>query len=171
MSAGARPGMGFVRGGLHAEILRRFALGRDSIHGPSHWGRVATIGRRLAQLTGADPDVVVLFSVLHDSCRMNEHRDPDHGRRGAKLAERLRGVCYELDDARTELLLEACRDHADGLTSPNITIGACWDADRLDLVRVGIQPDPEMLSTDAAREPAVMTWAASLWRDRPGRGG
>jgi uncharacterized protein len=34
---------------------------------------------------------------------------------------------------------------------------ACWDADRLDLGRVGIQPKPELLCTDTARE--LLPWA------------
>jgi hypothetical protein len=32
------------------------------------------------------------------------------------------------------------------------TIGTCWDADRLDLPRVGIWPSAALLSTDAAGE-------------------
>jgi hypothetical protein len=31
------------------------------------------------------------------------------------------------------------------------TVGACWDADRLDLPRVGVTVDPRLLSTAAAR--------------------
>ena len=32
------------------------------------------------------------------------------------------------------------------------TVGACWDADRLDLPRVWITPDPALLSTARAHE-------------------
>jgi uncharacterized protein len=35
----------------------------------------------------------------------------------------------------------------------------CWDADRLDLGRVGIRPLAERLCTDAARQPAMLQWA------------
>jgi uncharacterized protein len=38
------------------------------------------------------------------------------------------------------------------LTSEVPTIGVCWDADRLDLTRVGIMPDPEFFSTAAGKE-------------------
>jgi len=31
-------------------------------------------------------------------------------------------------------------------------VGACWDADRFNLWRVGIEPDPRYLSTPAARD-------------------
>lgn len=39
------------------------------------------------------------------------------------------------------------------------TIATCWDADRLDLLRVGIRPDPARLVTEAARDPEVLEWA------------
>ncbi|MBB6018173.1 hypothetical protein HNQ04_003450 [Deinococcus radiopugnans ATCC 19172] len=32
----------------------------------------------------------------------------------------------------------ACKHHASGQTTDEPTLGACWDADRLDLPRVGI---------------------------------
>ena len=35
----------------------------------------------------------------------------------------------------------------------------CWDADRLDLGRVGIVPNPRYLCTPAAKSPAVIDWA------------
>ena len=39
----------------------------------------------------------------------------------------------------------------------NVTLQACWDADRLDLGRVGITPLPHLLCSDAARE--LIPWA------------
>jgi uncharacterized protein len=62
-----------------------------------------------------------------------------------------------LDNHRFELLYEACRLHTDGLTTGDPTLLACWDADRLDLGRVGIEPAPHRLGTDAARE--LIDWA------------
>ncbi|MFM7373822.1 MAG: hypothetical protein ACKO39_01545, partial [Chthoniobacterales bacterium] len=50
-----------------------------------------------------------------------------------------------------------CRTHTDGLTEADPTIQACWDADRLDLGRVGITPHASRLCTDAARN--LMYWA------------
>ena len=60
-------------------------------------------------------------------------------------------------------------EHADGTVSSDPTVGACWDADRLDLPRVGITPRPELFSTEAARNaghrPAEPpTWAALFGR-------
>ena len=49
----------------------------------------------------ADEEVVRLFAVFHDSCRENEHRDPQHGPRGARLAIDFREAGhFQLDDAR-----------------------------------------------------------------------
>jgi uncharacterized protein len=54
--------------------------------------------------------------------------------------------------AQLELLTYACDEHTNGLVSDDPTVGACWDADRLDLPRVGVEPDPELFSTAVARE-------------------
>jgi uncharacterized protein len=35
----------------------------------------------------------------------------------------------------------------------------CWDADRLDLGRVGIRPDPARLCNEAARHPKLLSEA------------
>jgi uncharacterized protein len=59
----------------------------------------------------------------------------------------MRGRLFDLDDSSFELLYQACADHADGYISNDPTIGACWDADRLDLWRVGITPSPALFST------------------------
>ena len=144
---------------LIAAILDRYELPLGGVHGPRHWGRVLANGLRLARDTGADRDVVSLFAVFHDACRRNEGRDPGHGGRGADLAADLHGDLYELEDARLELLVTACAGHTDGGTEAEPTVQTCWDADRLDLGRVAITPDPRRLCTAAAREPGIIAWA------------
>ena len=140
-------------------IRAQYALDSDGIHGVSHWKRVLDNGLRLCGTTGADPKVVALFAFLHDSKRTNEGRDPDHGMRAASFAEELAGVAFELSVRDLERLVHACRLHSDGLTLGDITVVTCWDADRLDLGRVGIKPCPDALCTDAARDPDIMDWA------------
>ena len=76
---------------LLREILANYALPWFGTHGVSHWARVLETGLRLAPGTGANPQVIQLFAVLHDSKRINEGIDPDHGRRAADYAARLRG--------------------------------------------------------------------------------
>jgi hypothetical protein len=46
--------------------------------------------------------------------------------------------------------------HTDGHITDDPLVGACWDADRLDLPRVGIAPDPRYLSTQAGRSEQII---------------
>jgi uncharacterized protein len=140
-------------------IHRQYALNWRGAHGIVHWARVLENGERLAPGTGARLEVVRLFALFHDSGRRNDDFDPEHGLRGAQLAATLRGSAFDLCDEDFELLCAACGEHTAGLTSADATIGTCWDSDRLDLGRVGIRPRPERLSTAAARDPDVLTWA------------
>jgi len=122
-------------------------------HGRDHWRRVAEVGLELARETpGADPRVVLLFALFHDCLRHSEDDDPEHGVRAAKLVEDLPGLAKPLNEEKRRELSEALADHDRGLTTTNPTIGCCWDADRLDLGRVGIEPDAELMSTDAGRK-------------------
>jgi uncharacterized protein len=139
------------------EILREYALPLWSDHGVVHWARVLENGLLVAEANGADREVVGLFALFHDARRVNEYHDADHGLRGGEFARSLRGSLVHLDDARFELLFEACRLHTDGHTTGDPTLLACWDADRLDLGRVGITPEPDRLCTAAARE--MLRWA------------
>lgn len=134
-------------------ISDQFSLNADGIHGRDHWRRVLKNGRELSALTGADLEVVELFAVLHDSRRKNDGVDRNHGARAAELARELNGNLYNLTDSQLHQLCVACRDHSNAITDqPDVTIATCWDADRLDLGRVGIRVDPSQLCTAAAKE-------------------
>jgi uncharacterized protein len=146
-------------GRLIAIIRSRYAGNWDGIHGMPHWLRVRENGLRLAGETGAHRRVVEVFALLHDSQRVNDGRDPEHGPRAAAFAESLGGDGLGLDSAALVLLAEACRGHSYGLMTGDITVLTCWDADRLDLGRVGIRPAAHRLCTDAARDPAMIEWA------------
>jgi uncharacterized protein len=52
------------------------------------------------------------------------------------------GLLFDLPDHEFRLLDRACVGHTHKRTHPNVTIQTCWDADRLDLGRVGITPHP-----------------------------
>lgn len=144
---------------LLRQILDGYVLPPRGVHGVTHWARVLENGRRLASLAGGDPEVIALFAVFHDSRRINEAVDHGHGSRGARLARAFRGAGFELDDERLGLLEHACMEHTSGYTAADVTVQVCWDADRLDLLRVGILPHPKFLCTEAAREPDLMEWA------------
>jgi uncharacterized protein len=143
---------------LHA-ILEEYVLPWDGDHGIAHWARVLENGLRLAQETGANVEVVQLFAILHDSQRLNEGFDPKHGPRAAAYALELRRLLFDLPDPDFRLLHRACAGHTHERTHPDITIQTCWDADRLDLGRVGITPLPKLLCTEAAKRPDTIKWA------------
>ena len=154
--------------GVWDEIRQGFALPLDGIHGQAHWLRVRENGLRLSEQTGADPRLVELFAYLHDSRRLTDGRDPDHGARAAEFVRSL-AVVLSLSRPEVELLSYACAHHTQGLTEADVTAQTCWDADRLDLGRVGIRPNPRLLCTAAAREPAMIEWAYRRSRDKTGR--
>jgi uncharacterized protein len=143
---------------LHA-VLEDYALPWGGYHGVAHWARVLENGLRLAEETGADVEVVSLFAVLHDSKRLNEGFDPDHGPRAAGFALLVRGRLFDLPDHEFGLLHRACAGHTYERTHPDVSVQTCWDADRLDLGRVGITPHPEYLGNEVARRPATIHWA------------
>jgi uncharacterized protein len=149
------------------EMLRdQSPLSSDGVHSLDHWVRVLNNGRKLAKQTGGNINVVELFAVFHDSCRVNEGRDPDHGLRGAQFASEMRGTWFEISNGEMELLFNACEHHTDGFTEADITIQTCWDADRLDLGRVGITPDPKYLCTEAAKSDEMLEWSHYRRLDR-----
>jgi uncharacterized protein len=141
-------------------IQEQYRLPWEGIHGIRHWARVRENGLRIAaHLPDVNTTVVELFAVFHDAGRANDNRDDGHGRRGAELAKKLRGSVFELADDEFALLYTACCRHTDGGTEADITVQACWDADRLDLGRVGKVLNPKCLCTTAAKDPALMAWA------------
>lgn len=151
---------------LLTAIRVQYRLDWHGFHGIDHWERVLVNGRVLGQATGADPVVVEYFAALHDSRRFDDGHDPEHGARAAALVRELEPSLVPLSDEQLALLTEACRTHTHGTATEDPTIGTCWDADRLDLLRVGIRPDPRYLATEAARDPAVME--AAMARTRAG---
>jgi uncharacterized protein len=144
---------------LIAAVREHFALDWSGIHGAAHWARVRDNGLRLAEQTGARTDVVELFAFLHDVERHNDGRDREHGRRAAEFVRLRHGSLFSLDEQGLNLLRDACAGHSDGLLDADVTIQTCWDADRLDLGRIGVKPDPARLCTAAARDPDVIEWA------------
>ena len=133
-------------------VIRNFALNIDGHHGEPHWNRVNRRGLELAKTTGANTKVVTLFAYLHDAHRIDEDVDEYHGPRAADYALEigLHGR-LRLNVEGINKLCHAIRYHSDGRLSDDPTIATCWDADRLDLWRVGVTPAARFLSTDAAK--------------------
>lgn len=140
-------------------LQKHFSLNWQGIHGINHWTRVRENGLFLAKKTKANKKVVELFALFHDCRRENEGYDPEHGRRGAELALRLNKSLFDVDEEELGLLRTACSLHTHAKSHEDVTIQTCFDADRLDLGRVGIMPDPKFLSTSIAQEQEVISWA------------
>jgi uncharacterized protein len=143
-------------------IRDRYQLDWKGIHGVSHWTRVRANGLTIAAANGANRKVVEYFAFLHDSCRRNDGRDHEHGKRSADFSKTIRTGLIQLDDIEFDLLLCALEGHTYGSSHDDLTVGTCWDADRLDLTRIGITPDPTRLCTIAGRQ------LANIRRQRDG---
>ena len=128
-------------------VIAQFPLGIYSMHGPQHWKQVEKNGLMLAKETKADEIIIKLFSLFHDSRRKNENIDCWHGLRGYELAKSMKGIHFDLPDLSFKILMDACIYHPCGWQSSDITTATCWDADRLDLPRVGIIPNPDKMGT------------------------
>lgn len=140
----------YDRSGLIALIKSEFKLDWDGIHGANHWARVLHHGKNIGQLRKADLFVVELFGFLHDSCRLDDAKDPRHGERAAEFAHGIHGDYYQLLPSQLDTLCYALKHHSGGEVSTNATIQTCWDADRLDLGRVCIFPLSQFLSKEAS---------------------
>lgn len=141
----------FDRSGLLKAILAQFQIKQHGVHGPSHWARVRKHGLTVGGAVGADLLVVELFAFLHDSQRKNEYSDPCHGARAAAYAQSLNGTYFSLAPEQLEKLCIAMTGHSDGQIHQDPTIQTCWDADRLDLGRVGTKPRAKYLSAEGAK--------------------
>ncbi|RTK97051.1 MAG: hypothetical protein EKK64_02315 [Neisseriaceae bacterium] len=136
---------------IFEQARKEFALKEKSYHGIWHWEKVERNALEIANHTElCDHIVVQLFGILHDSKRKDENEDLNHGLRAANFAKSL----YEegkllITKKQLQKLETACEFHEKGEISKDPTIGACWDADRLELTRVGITPNPKFFSTKA----------------------
>lgn len=132
-------------------IRKQFKIDWWGHHGVRHWARVRRNGRIIAQhVPGVDIAVLDLFAVLHDAARHDEDADHDHGWR---CAARLRKVYdpqdFGLSPSQFQQLLFAIERHSEQAKPISTTVAACWNADRLDLGRVGITPDARLMCREA----------------------
>lgn len=125
--------------------LKNWELGET--HGLPHWQRVERNGILLAT-PEVNTTVIRLFAYLHDKCRIDNGYDIEHGQRAANMLRDIRHTLLEkLTDDEYSLLSKACELHTTTLRTGNLTIDTCFDADRLDLERVGIIPHPSKMAT------------------------
>ena len=133
-------------------LAHQFKLNHNGSHGIEHWFRVLINGRLIAAETGADLKVVEHFALIHDVLRHDEDTDIYHGNRAAEYVKMIAGDWIHLNATQLDQLTEACRYHSLGRLTHDLTIQTCWDADRLDLGRLGMRPNPTYLGTKIARD-------------------
>lgn len=144
--------------------VRDFALKGWTLgctHGLEHWQRVERNGLILSteEQDGVgylrediNVRVVRLFAYLHDKCRKDNYMDMEHGPRAAEMLHSIREtILRDLSDEEFSLLEQACRYHTTMTRTGNLTVDTCFDADRLDLERVGIRPNPDLMATPNGR--------------------
>ena len=133
-------------------VLKDTPVAYYSIHGPEHWARVERNGLYVAQKTEANKTIVQLFAVFHDCMRWNDAVDPGHGHRGAEYAVQIKDELINIPPDDFDKFYYACEWHTDKRTTDDVTVAACWDADRLDIGRVGYILDPQFMNSKPAQE-------------------
>ncbi len=122
-------------------------MGNCSVHGIAHWDRVA---KNADLLNTSDVDLLVVkaFAYIHDVERKDDGSDIRHGPRAAALVDEIRDTELAfLNDDEILKLKKACELHTTTWRTEDATVNACFDADRLDLGRVGIAPNPDKMAT------------------------
>jgi uncharacterized protein len=148
-------------------VLAEFPLRHHGPHGFLHWARVLGNARRIADRAGFPRRIVELFALLHDSKRQLESVDRGHGERAAVFARQLVDEeVIHLGGDELKLLEYACRWHSAKRMEAEPLVQVCWDADRLDLGRVGVEPRRDLLYTQAAREDDIFEWACERGKSR-----
>ena len=104
-------------------------------HGVKHWLRVERNALFLADHYDINPLFVQLFAFCHDCKRINDGHDEHHGKRAADYLLANPDLCKDLSSEEYKELQYACEWHTHKIEAPNLKIGICWDADRLDLHR------------------------------------
>lgn len=139
------------------------------LHGPAHWVRVHRFGSLLSGYCGlpeTERHCVEIFALTHDLGRVDDNGGNQHALDGADyFREYATAVFPDMEDRALDWVETAIRHHSDGLTadvadrqglfahlagereSVRLMIGCCWDADRLDLLRLGMSPRAEKMST------------------------
>ena len=133
------------------------------VHGLAHAKRVECLALMLAKTTNADVDVLIWFAYVHDCRRKDDGIDYSHGPEAAEYVDVIRHTYLkELNDEQIELLKTACRLHTSTHRTGDMTVDTCFDADRLDLPRVAITPDPKRMASEAGAMYASRSYRENL---------
>ena len=123
--------------------------GNDNFHGLTHCQRVERNVHRL-KCSGVNMTVARLFAYFHDACRSEckTQSESEHGLLASELVLSLRNsLLKNLSDDEVAMLSNACKWHTTTFKTGNPTIDTCFDADKLDLWRIGAIPMPGKMAT------------------------
>jgi uncharacterized protein len=125
------------------------------IHGIQHWISVRNYGLKIANTNRANKEIIQLFAWFHDIGRVANKGDYQHGSRSVEIMDSIYKKLFYIGADEYEVLRFAIKYHTDTIHYSNITVGTCWDADRLDLCRIGRIIDPSLLNSEEAKRLAV----------------
>ena len=131
-------------------IFNSYTL-KEGLHGLNHVKRVVENAKTIAKNECPNHyDDIVMGAYLHDIGRVNDNGGNEHALQGFEISKQLLAKYWPHLDHRK--ILTAIKEHADSLITDDPLIGSIWDADRLDLTRLGIKINPELLSTKTAKK-------------------
>ena len=138
-------------------VSKEFKLDIDGLHGIKHWESVYKNTKLLASYYNVNSDVFELFALLHDSKREDEDKDILHGKRAALFVKELIKLkVINLNHEDKNRLIFACSNHTKTNKKAklfnDLVVQICFDADRLDIERVGLIPQEEYFSTSYAKK-------------------
>lgn len=156
---------------LLIEVRRKSRLWESPLHGDVHWRSVAATFLYIQKIkVDIDPSVGLAFAIFHDSQRQDEMGDPWHGEAAAEFVASSDALLHLLGPVRRDHVFTACALHNEGhVERSNPSIGACLDADRLNLVRIGIQPKMDYMSVikTESEMKQVLSYVEDIWRSPP----
>ena len=151
------------------DTVRELAWHVSDLHGVAHWARVYRYGKALASGLRLHPtykDCIEIFAWTHDLARIDDSGGPQHAKDGARYFDAYVSMVFpHLTSMQCNIIHTAIYHHAEGISADEgwhegwfthldgskddilNTIGCCWDADRLDLLRLDMEPDPNRMST------------------------
>lgn len=138
------------------EIETQFKIDFYGDHGIYHWYSVYKNTQKLSKFYEIESKVFKLFSLLHDSKRLNEDYDLEHGKLAAIYVKELyKEKKIDLREEDLNRLIFACENHTKlnkkNTFSNDLIVQICLDSDKLDLGRVGIEPSSKYMLTSYAK--------------------
>lgn len=147
----------FTRLDIFQTVTKEFQLELNGDHGISHWQRVYNNCLELGRFYNINSNVFELFALLHDSKREDEFEDKNHGKRAALFVKELvdKSVINLSKEDKNRLIF-ACSNHTKSNKRAKLyhdmVVQICFDADRLDIGRVGTVPEQSYFCTQYAKD-------------------